>query len=61
MPPRKPQAAIAVPSLAPDRAYFAIKKQWGALQMFRAQNYQDAGPQEQEWSQFTQSINPCAM
>jgi hypothetical protein len=44
------------PTIPPERALAAIRKQLEALKAFRGRNYNEAHSDEQEWSQFTQSV-----
>jgi hypothetical protein len=53
---RKSQLSTIPPSLEPERAYAAIKKQLDALQNLDGKNYAESEPDERQWTQFTQSI-----
>ncbi len=56
MVPRKSQSATIPPTLPPERAYAALKKQLAALKELEGRNYQEAETAEQEWGHLTQSI-----
>ena len=56
MPPRRSQEQPIEPSITPERARSAIKKQLASLQAMRGQNYQASEAAEQEWKHLTQSI-----
>jgi hypothetical protein len=53
---RKSQPLTIPPSLEPERASAAIRKQLDALQGLEGRNYAEAEADEQEWMQLTQSI-----
>jgi hypothetical protein len=53
---KKSQPATISPSLAPERAYTALKKQLEALRAFEGRNYAEAEHDEQEWTNLTQGI-----
>ena len=53
---RKSQQTTIPPSLTPERAYAAIKKQLESLQTLRGKNYMEAEQQERQWTMLTQSI-----
>src|SRR5665213_3066829 len=56
MPQRRSQPPTIPPSLEPERACSAIKKQLDTLQTLEGRNYAEANVDEQQWMQFTQSI-----
>lgn len=56
MPTRKSQAPHIQPSLSPDRALLAMKKQLRGLQDLGGHDYREAHAREEEWEHLTQSI-----
>jgi hypothetical protein len=56
MPPRRTQPNVFEPSITPERAYTAIKKQLASLQAMRSKNYIKSEAEEEEWKHFTHSI-----
>jgi hypothetical protein len=53
---RRSQPTIIGPTLAPERAHAAVKKQLESLNALRGENYIEAEHEEQEWMQLTQNI-----
>jgi hypothetical protein len=47
-------------TLDPDRTLRALTQQVGGLQKLKGRQYQDAGPEETEWTHFTQSYLEAA-